>query len=149
MNTFPGLRALAYINANVTFTSNVTLASVGLVSPIAANQIQHLRYWIPFTVGATGGVRAQIVVPAGGSAFIASINLQNTGAPSSTIATQTASAAFTNAAANAGTHWLEIEVTVVNGATAGNVDLQMAQNTSDVLTLTVLKGGCVEVQKFN
>lgn len=149
MNTYPGLRTLAYINADIAVTSSAALASVGLVSPIAANQIQHLKYWIPFTVGATGGVRAQVAVPAGGSAFIASITLQNTVAPSTTIATQTASAAFTNAAANAGTHWLEIEVTVVNGSTAGSVDLQMAQNTSDVLTLTILKGGCVSVEKFN
>lgn len=129
-------------------TSSAALVTTGLTSPIAANQTQTLRWWVPFTVGATGGVRAQIVVPAGGVLFNATIKLFNTVAPSLTTATQAASAAFTNAAANAGTHWLEIEATIVNGTTAGNVDLQMAQNTSDALSLTILRGGSVDVVKF-
>jgi hypothetical protein len=148
MNTIPALRTAAIIAADVTFTSNVIPASVGLVSPIGTGQTQKLRYWIPVTVGATGGLRAQVVVPAGGTIFEATIKLYNTVAPSLTTAIQNASAAFTNALANAGSHWLEIEVVVVNGNTAGNVDLQMAQNTSDVLTLTVLRGGFVEVVKI-
>jgi hypothetical protein len=149
MNTIPGLRSMAFIANAIAITSSAALQSLGLLSPIAANQKQKIRYWIPFTVGATGGVRCQVVVPAGGTAFVASIKLFNTVAPSLTTATQTASAAFTNALANAGTHWLEIEVIVTNGATAGSVDLQAAQNTSDVLTLTVLAGGCAEVIKYN
>lgn len=148
MNTIPALRAAAIVAANIVVTSSAALASVGLVSPIGANQTQKLRYWVPFSVGATGGVRAQVVVPAGGTIFIATIKLYNNVAPSLTTSVQTASAAFTNALANAGNHWLEIEVTVVNGATAGNVDLQMAQNTSDVLSLTILRGGMVEVVKI-
>ena len=81
--------------------------------------------------------------------FVVSIAivLQNTVAPSTTLASQNASAAFTNALANAGTHWLEVNLTVVNGATAGTVDLQMAQNTVDVLTLTVLAGGYMIIIK--
>jgi hypothetical protein len=138
--------------ANQVFTSNIVLASIGLGGttgiPIAANQRFKVRYWIPFSVGATGGVRAQLAVPAGGTGFIASIRLNNTVAPSATIATQTASAAFTNALANAGTHWLEVEAFVTNGATAGTVDLQMAQNTSDALALTILAGATLEVVKL-
>lgn len=127
-----------------TFTSNATLATIGLSSPIAANQTQHLRWWVPVTVGATGGVRLQIVVPAGGTAFLSSIKLFNTVAPALVTATQTSSAAFTNALANAGTHWVEVEATVSNGTTAGSVDLQVAQNTSDALTLTVPAGATLE-----
>lgn len=148
MNTYTGIRTLAQIAADVVITSNATLASLGLVSPIAANQTQNLRYWLPFSVGATGGVRFQVAVPAGGTAFIASIYLRDTVTPATITAIQTASAAFTNALAVAGTHWIEINVTVVNGATAGNVDLQGAQNTVDVNSLTILQGGRVEVQKF-
>ena len=143
-----GQQTFYQVGADIAVTSSVALVSTGLTSPIAANQRQKLRFWVPFSVGATGGVRAQVVVPAGGSLFIASIKLFNTVAPSLTTAVQTASAAFTNAAANAGNHWLEIEVDVTNGATAGNVDLQMAQNTSDALTLTILKGGTANVVKF-
>lgn len=148
MSLRPGIRNFADVAANVLFTSNVTLATVGLLSPIAAGERQKIRCWIPFTVGATGGVRAQIVVPAGGAIFEATIKLYNTVAPSLTTAIQNASAAFTNALANAGSHWLEIEAVIINGATAGNIDVQMAQNTSDVLTLTVLRGGSMDIVKY-
>lgn len=127
--------------ADVPIASSAALITVGLKSPIAANQRQKIRCWIPFTVGATGGVRAQIVVPAGGSVFHASILLVNTAAPSVTSAAQNSSAVFTNALANAGTHWLWIDAEITNGATAGAIDVQLAQNTSDALTLTVLTGG--------
>lgn len=148
MSTVIGIRRSAQVAANVTFTTNVTLATIGLLSALPAGQSQHIRAWIPFTVGATGGVRAQIVVPAGGSVFIASIVLYNTVAPSTTTAAQTSSAAFTNALANAGTHWLAIEASIVNGSTAGSIDIQAAQNTSDANTLTVLRGGWMDVTIF-
>lgn len=143
-----GIRNYFQVGADIVVTSSVALVTTGLTSPIAASQTQKIRAWIPFTVGATGGVRAQIVVPAGGTLFEASIKLFNTVAPSLTTAEQQASAAFTNALANAGDHWLEIEATIVNGATAGNVDIQMAQNTSDVLSLTIKRGGSLDVVKF-
>lgn len=143
-----GIRNFNIKTAATVFTSNLTPATIGLASPIAANQTQKLVWWIPFTVGATGGVRAIIVVPAGGTLFRSTIELFNTVLPGITTATQAASAAFTNALANAGTHWLRIEATIVNGATAGSVDLQMAQNTSDALSLTVLQGGTCDIVKL-
>lgn len=143
-----GIRNFFAKLANQVITSSAALVTTGLTSPIAANQTQKLVWWVPFTVGATGGIRAQIVVPAGGVLFNATIELFNTIAPSLTTATQAASAAFTNALANAGQHWIRIEATIVNGTTAGNVDLQMAQNTSDALSLTILRGGTCDVVKF-
>ena len=143
-----GIKTFYSVAANVVFTSNVALATVGLRSAVAAGQSQHFRAYIPFSVGATGGIRAQVVVPAAGTIFINSIKLINTVAPTITTAEQTASAAFTNAAANAGNHWLEIEGTVVNGVNAGFIDAQIAQNTSDALSLTVLRGGIMEVTTF-
>lgn len=143
-----GIKNFYRVAANVPFTSSAALATVGLTSPIAAGQSQKLRFWVPITVGATGGVRLQLVVPAGGVIFNATVKLFNTVAPSLTTAAQAASAAFTNALANAGTHWVEVEATIINGATAGNVDLQFAQNTSDALTMTVLRGGSVDVTIF-
>lgn len=143
-----GIRQAFTISANVAVTSSTALVTTGLTSPIAAGQTQHIRCWVPFSVGAAGGVRAQIVVPAGGTLFSATFKLFNTVAPSLTTAYQNASAAFTDAAANAGTHWLEIEATVINGTTAGNVDLQMAQNTSNGTAMTALKGGYMDVLKY-
>lgn len=143
-----GIRTFFQVAADITVTSSAALVTTGLTSAIAANQSQKIRAWIPITVGATGGVRLQIVVPAGGVVFEATIKLYNTVAPSLTTAEQQASAAFTNALANAGDHWLEVEAMIVNGTTAGNVDIQMAQNTADPLSLTISRGGSMDVVKF-
>lgn len=143
-----GIRNFFTVAADIVVTSSAALVTTGLTSPIAANQTQKVRAWIPFSVGATGGLRLQIVVPAGGVLFEATIRLQDTVTPAVVVAEQQASAAFTNALAVAGDHWLEVEATIINGATAGNVDIQMAQNTSDVLSLTVKRGGSLDVVKF-
>lgn len=140
-----GIRTFYMVAANLAVTNSTVLVSTGLTSPVAAGQTQKIRCWVPITVGAAGGVRAQIVVPAGGVLFNATFKLFNTVAPSVTTAAQSSSAAFTNALANAGTHWLEIEATVVNGTTAGNIDIQMAQNTGDNTPMTVLRGASMEV----
>lgn len=141
-----GIRTVYQVPADVPIASDAVLGTVGLVSPIAAGETQKIKVWLPITVGATGGVRSLIAVPAGGTLLTVTTKLWNTVAPS--VATSSAATVFTNALANAGTHWLEIDAQVVNGATAGNVDVQVAQNTSDVLTLTVLRGATLEVVKL-
>jgi hypothetical protein len=143
-----GIRTFSNVAANVLFTSNITLTTIGLSTPVAVNQTIKLRAWVPFSVGATGGIRIQVVVPAGGTIFLASFKVYNTVTPALITAIQVASAAFTNALAVAGTHWAEVEATVINGATAGTVDVQWAQNTSDVLTLTILRGGSMDIVKL-
>lgn len=143
-----GIRTFFTVAADIVVTNSVALVTTGLTSPIAANQTQKIRAWIPFTVGATGGIRAQIVVPAGGTLFEATFRLTDTVTPATIPGEQQASAAFTNALAVAGDHWLEVEAIIINGATAGNVDIQMAQNTADALSLTVSRGGSMDVVKF-
>jgi hypothetical protein len=140
-----GVRTFFDITADIVVTNSAALVTTGLTSPIAANQRQKLSFWVPFTVGATGGVRAQLVVPAGGVVFELTGILYNTVAPSQTLFEQQASAVFNNAAANAGDHWLAIWATIVNGATAGNCDLQLAQDTADALSLTISRGGTLDV----
>lgn len=142
-----GLRNYFKTAADVAITSNVVPATIGLASPIAKNEVQHLRWWVPISVGATGGVRFQIITPAGISYFVASYNIVNTGAATEIRSVDVASAVVTNALANAGNDLICIEATIINGANAGSVDLQIAQNTSDVLTMTVLKGSVLEVVK--
>lgn len=136
------------ILANINKVTDV-LISTGLKSPIAANQKQHIRFWIPVTaVGADGGIKLQILVPAGGTIYAGTIRLNNTVAPGAAIAAQLTSAAFDNALANAGDHWIEGEATIINGATAGNIDIQMAQKVTDSDALIILRGGTMEVLKF-
>lgn len=141
----PGIRNIADVNADIAVTNSAVLVTTGLTAPIAAGQRMHIKAWVPITVGATGGVRFQVLVPAGGTVFELTAVLNNTVAPSSTLFEQQASAVMTNALANAGDHWIEIEATIINGATAGNVDVQAAQNTADALTLTISRGGTMDV----
>lgn len=143
-----GIRQYFNVNANIVVTNSNVLVTTGLLLPVGANQNIKCKWWLPFSVGATGGIRAQVVVPAGGTLYQVAIKLFNTVAPSITTAFQTASAAFTNALANAGNHWLEVEAIIINGATAGNIDLQVAQNTADALSLTILRGGSLETITF-
>jgi hypothetical protein len=144
-----GVRTFFDTTADLVFTSNATLATTGLTSPIAASQRQSFGLWIPFTVGATGGIRLQIVVPAGGVLFDIGGVVFNTVTPAEIPFEQQASAAFTNALAVAGDHFLKIWGTIVNGVTAGNIDVQMAQNTVDVLSLTVKRGAFMNVVTNN
>lgn len=128
------------VAADVAVTNSTTLVSTGLTAQLAAGQTMHFKALIPFSVGAAGGIRVQAVVPAAPTDFKASVLLANTVAPSVTVAQQVTSAAFTNAAANAGNHYIQIEGTVTNGANAGTLDIQFAQNTGDNTPCTVLRG---------
>jgi hypothetical protein len=139
-----GLRRVFRKAADQVF-ADATLTDVSNFNvPIAANQKVRVRYWLIVSVGATGGVRAKVNVPAGGTSYLASFRLLNTAASTVAGSVQTAAAAFTNALANAGSHILEIEIDVVNGATAGDIQLQVAQNTTDALTLTLKAGSSAD-----
>ncbi len=139
-----GLRTTYKVGANIAVVASAALVTSGLTSPIAAGGKQQFRAWIPITTGATGGVRLQVVVPAAGTLFLATIKLFDTITPGLTTAIQVASAAFTNALAQAGNHWLEVEGYIENGVNAGNIDIQLACNTA-ANQLTILKGGFMTV----
>lgn len=132
-----GIRNFFTIAADLVITSSAALISSGLIIPVAANQVVSGVFYLPFTVGATGGIRLQLVVPAAPAAFSAQFQVQavTTGAMSSV--TQLTSAVYTNALAVAADYTIVVPFQVKNGATAGNVDLQIAQNTSDALSLTL------------
>lgn len=139
-----GVRNFFTIAADLVITSSAALVTSGLSMAVAASQVVSGTFYLPFTVGATGGIRAQLVVPSGGSAFSASFMLQGTtGAVTNT--TQLASAAFTNALASAADYTMLVYFQVKNGATAGTIDLQIAQNTSDALSLTLQSTAWAEV----
>lgn len=140
-----GVRTFFDTVADIAITSNATPATTGLTSPIAANQRQFLQWWVPFTVGATGGIRWQVTVPAGGVIFQLRGQIFNTVTPALIQFEQQASAVLSNALAVAGDHTLCIQATIVNGVTLGNVDLLIAQDTVDVLTLTVRRGSTLSV----
>jgi hypothetical protein len=140
-----GIRNSLRLAAAVPVAASIVPISSGLLFPIAANQIVKGRIFLTFSVGAAGGCRFVFVVPAGGASFNASFRLFNNVAPAIVPAVQTAAADFTNALANAGNHNLEVDFDIVNGATAGNIDFQFAQNTSDATAITLFIGCGAEI----
>lgn len=140
-----GIRNALRLTTTQSVTSSTVLVdATGMTIAVAANQKVHIRCMFYFTVGAAGGVKAQIIVPAGGTAFSNAVFLVNTVAPAVVSAMQTSSAAFADALANAGSHYLIMEVDVINGATAGNIKLQFAQNSSNGTACQLLAGSFMD-----
>lgn len=142
-----GIRNIFKVLADVVFTANTTLATVGLKSPIAANETQKIRAWVPFTVGATGGIKCELVTPGGASSPAVTVIFYNTVAPSVDITLDGINNPINDALADEGGHWALIEAIVTNGATPGNLDLQFAQNSAANAT-TILAGSTMEVVKM-
>jgi hypothetical protein len=146
-----GIRTFFRKSANQTVTASVTLVDcTGLIVPVAALEIVTIRLFLPFTLGASGGFKFQITVPAGGTSFLNSYVVTDgvTATPGAIIAaTQTSSAAFANALAVAGTHQLEADIDIVNGTTAGNIALQFACNSA-AGAIIALAGGKMDVVKL-
>lgn len=140
-----GIRQAYRVTADIAIASSAVLQTLtGLSIPIAAGKIIHLVGHLFFSVGATGGIRFEVVPPAAGAFYKSSLILTNTVAaiPFSVQGVVTPTV-FTDAVANAGNHFLDFEVDVENGVNAGNINIQAAQNTSDVLTLTIQRGSFV------
>lgn len=101
-----------------------------------------------FTLGATGGFRFLANGPAAPTAYNAQFKIVDltTAAPAGTPFNfgQAAEAAVANASAVAGTYQLLAYGTVVANA-AGTFAFQFAQNTSDVLAITILAGAIFRV----
>jgi len=143
-----GIRSFFRKSADQAVAASATLVdATDLSVPIAAGQTLKIGIYAPFTVGATGGFKFQVVVPAAGTSFLQSYVVTDgvTASPGAIIsASITASASFANALAVAGTHMLQSEVEVVNGATAGDVKLQFACNSA-ANGITLLKGSYFDV----
>lgn len=113
---------------------------MGLGLPIAANARQHLRAWVPITVGASGGVRLQWVLSQTATDIWATYAVINTVTPANTQTINNNNNVVTNALADAGNHYIVAEIFILNGAVAGTIDLQFACNTA-AGALVVQRGG--------
>lgn len=146
-----GIRNFFKNSATQQVAASTTLVAVtGLPVPVAAGQTVCISYVIPFSVGATGGFKFFLDLPAGGTSMLASFEAIDgvTASPGAQVAlVQTSAANFANAWAVAGNHLCRIDVTVVNGATAGNVTLQFACNTA-ANAITILNGAWADVVKL-
>src|SRR5882672_1739965 len=141
-----GIRTISIVPAAVTTISNTTLATIsGLSFPVLAGSVWSLRFYLPFSVGATGGIKLQLIGPATPTYWTMSWKLFQFGTPGTLLdaATKTTSTAIANAAAGAGTNFFEAQATIQN-ALAGTLAMQFAQNSSVAATLTMLQGGFMD-----
>ena len=149
MSLHLGQTVLAYQNA-VTSKVNDTLVDTNLTIPISANQ--RLAGDIFAVVGVTGaasGAKFQLTVPAGGTLYQVEYEIINAVTPALAVVDLiTASAAFSNALANIGTHCMKARFTIVNGANAGDVTLQFAQLVTDAAAATLDVGSWMRGTKF-
>lgn len=146
MSLVPGIKAAACSLVNQVVTNSAVLVTqTGFEFLAGANQAFGFIWNVPFSVGATGGVRVQVSSP-----LLSSINSQvfllDCVTPFIYGSVITAiNTPYTNALTVAGNHILRVTGVVVTGATAGNISFQFAQNTADANSLTFLSGAFLEV----
>lgn len=144
-----GLRSFAVQDVSDTVASSTVEVSTDLTTTIAANQKIHITYYIPVTLGGTApGVKFLVNAPASPTYFVSSVVLFTDADSVGYSNTIFAEAAQGVTLANAGDHFVKIDVTVINGATAGTVVLQFAQNVSDIAVTVVRRGAYAEITKF-
>lgn len=135
-----------FLNAAVPLTTNTVLTSMGVLVPILANTTYAIRVWLPFSLaGVVSGFKFAIAGPAAPTYFISSAQVITSAAALLATTISTLGNAFASALATAATHNCIFDATLVNGASAGNVDVQFAQNVSDAGAITILRGASISV----
>ena len=140
-----GIKRSYVLGADQVFADNTLVTIPAFTVPVVSGQTITGRILVIATVGATGGLRAQLTSP--GSANYAVKYQLSTGATAVANSSIIAQAAFTNALASAGTWFLDIAFAITFNA-AGNLLFQMGQNTTDALTLNVERGSFSDITLF-
>lgn len=148
----PGIQNFYSVAAAFAKVNN-TLANVPeLVAAIGAGQRAHVRLYLPITLaGTAGGAAFFLTIPAAPASFVQTnilIDLTTATPVFFAGSTVTTSAAFGATLNVAGNHVALIETTFVNGATAGNIQLQFAQNVTNASASTLLIGAYMAVTLF-
>lgn len=144
----PGIRTINVLAANQVITSNITLADItGFTYALpAGKQIKWEMRGI-FTLGATGGFRFRANSTAAPTAYNTEWSIVDVTTPTRFDAAQSAAADFANASAVAGNYRIWGSGYILANA-ATTFSLQIAQNTSDVLSETLLRGATMEIILF-
>jgi len=138
------------VDADQSVTSSTTLVTVPkLTVPIGINERIILRYTIHFSAGATGDLKVFVNAPDSPTLFRqAAISID----PSGALAGGSILTAENNAAsvvsASAGNGLLLLNVLVANGANAGEVTFEFAQNSSDATATIIRAGSFLEYRYF-
>jgi hypothetical protein len=144
-----GTRTIMYQQTADTVTSSTTEVATELTTPIAANQKIHIRYYVPITLGGTApGIKFLVNAPASPIDYKSGVTIFADDDSVALVSQIASEAAQGVTLANAGSHIAIIDFTMTNGANAGNVTLEFAQNVSDAAATIVQSGAVAEITKF-
>tara|TARA_B100000508_G_scaffold43553_1_gene33959 strand:+ start:318 stop:797 length:480 start_codon:yes stop_codon:yes gene_type:complete len=134
--------------ANQDVTSSTTLVDVSdLTLRIGKYERINFKYNIFYTTAAAGDIKYLIDTPASLTAYrVAQNGCDHAGAALASIITAEGSAIAITASGTDGC--LQLTGTIENGATAGDIKFQFAQNTSDGTAATVREGSSVQYYRF-
>ena len=134
--------------ANQDVTSSTTLVDVSdLTIRIGKYERINFKYNIFYTTAAAGDIKYLIDTPASLTAYrVAQNGCDHAGAALASIITADGSAIAITASGTDGC--LQLTGTIENGATAGDIKFQFAQNTSDGTAATVREGSSVQYYRF-
>jgi len=134
--------------ANQDVTSSTTLVDVSdLTIRIGKYERINFKYNIFYTTAAAGDIKYLIDTPASLTAYrVAQNGCDHAGAALASIITAEGSAIAITASGTDGC--LQLTGTIENGATAGDIKFQFAQNTSDGTAATVREGSSVQYYRF-
>jgi hypothetical protein len=147
-----GIRQLFVLNQAFSKTADVAPTVVQgatsanqLSCAIAANQTMIFDAYLPLTIGAAaGGWRAQVTVPAAGTAFSATFEVIDETTNAYIAVIKQVASAVVNGVGIAADGCIRIRGTVVNGATAGNVQIVFAQSASNGAASTIDRGAWLQ-----
>lgn len=121
-----------------------------LFFPIGANEIWVATIAAPFDMAAAGGVRAAITTPAAFTNFFAAASwIGGTSAGTAYGRSVTSGGNVMNTATTGTAGMLYITISVANGANAGNVTLQWAQQVSNATATRCLSGAVLQAQRVS
>jgi hypothetical protein len=134
-----------------TATSNTTLANdPQLVLPLAANAAYRMEIFLWYDGGTLGAsdLKMQIVLPAGGGYNIQILGYNGAGNDTERLSWQTGSGPFIFGTEGTGTpRGVTVKGRVSTAGTAGNLQIQFAQNTSSATTTTVHSQSYLELNR--
>lgn len=139
---------VGWLAADQAISINTTLANItGLVFPVEANRAYGFMAEIQFNLaGIVSGFKFGVANPASPTNLVYTIEAISSGA---IIAGIGLTATLGAALATTGLHACHIRGVLENGANAGNLSMQSAQNTSDASALTIKRGSFLRVWNLN
>lgn len=126
-------------------TGSIALVPVtNITTPINANEKRRITIRGTINTGATGGFRFNLSTPAGFTRYNCHYRIVDITTPKTFETVQAAPADFTDANAVDTDYIFLIEAEIINGATAGDVVLNFAQNNATGDQVTVTTGMVIE-----